>query len=263
MVVLTNMLFKKNKSFIRFYSLEPGVTDLYPIVPSAEIKRQWMREPQETDPNLGDSWSKNCPGIRLMTTAGFTMVAPADFVITPHEDGLYFDWHESVMFAQGDGEKKYVSLHNVQQTEPTLDNPTNTLKTVIKLDTPWRVECSNDILLLQMPFTYNNEPRFTAAHGILDPTYAHVLNVQLYWHELKKETLVKAGTPLVQYIPINRHTLNNIDHIVENADDWDRKREHSFKYSVSSSFLKTDSLKSRLQRVRKILDKYNYKRRLK
>lgn len=257
------MLFKKNKPWIRFYSLEPGVADLYPIKSSNNFKRDWMRSVETTeDPE--QTYSQNCPGIKLMTGAGYTLCAPADFSISTQGDGVSFQWQEPMKFRNEKSEEasSYVNHHNEIQTIPTLDDKSKTLGTVIKLDTPWRFECSDDIMLLQMPFTYNNEKRFTAAHGVIDPKYAHVLNVQLYWHVLDGVTTVEAGTPLVQYIPVKRSWLNTtgIDLLVGDATDSDREMEKRFNYCMSSTFHRRDSLKSRLQRVMNILNKYKHRR---
>ena len=80
----------------------------------------------------------------------------------------------------------------------SIDN----LNSAVKVETPWRVKASEDMLLLQMPVSYNNETRFTAAYGIVDPMYMHAIPIQLFWHVLEGKTLVKAGTPLAQFVPI-------------------------------------------------------------
>jgi hypothetical protein len=256
------MLFKKSKPWIRFYSLEKGVADLYPIKPSSSFRRDWMRTTSTTD-DPEQTYTQNCPGIKLMTGAGYTLCAPADFSIHTNGDGSSFQWQEPTKFShEKDDNPSYVNHHNEVQTIPTLDNKQDTLHTVIKLDTPWRFECSDDIMLLQMPFTYNNESRFVAAHGVIDPRYAHVLNVQLYWKVLNGTTYVEAGTPLVQYIPVQRSWLNasGIDLDVTDATEKDIDVEKRFNYCMSSSFHRKDSLKSRLQRVRNILNKYKHRR---
>ena len=258
------MLFKKPKPWIRFYSLEPGVADLYPIKPSNTFKRTWMQHINKVDDDE-QTYSQNCPGIKLMTGAGYTLCAPADFAISTNGDGVSFQWLESKKFThkkENPNLAVYVNHHNEVQTTPTLDNESTTLKTVVKLDTPWRFECSDDLMLLQMPFTYNNESRFTAAHGVIDPKYAHVLNVQLYWHCLNGRTIVEAGTPLVQYIPVPRELLNTtgIDLEVADANEKDIDMEHRFNFCMTSAFHGHDTLKSRLQRVKTILNKYKHRR---
>ena len=51
------------------------------------------------------------------------------------------------------------------------------------------------------------------------------------------------------------------DFICDEATDYDRKMERSFDYSLRSVIYKFDSLKSRLVRVRKVVDKYRSNRR--
>ena len=118
-------------------------------------------------------------------------------------------------------------------------------------------------MLLQIPVHYTNEKRFTPATGLIDPRYAHVLNVQLFWHVLNGEELVRAGTPLVQYIPVprNAYISSHFNFICDEANEHDRKLERSFNYTLRSVIYKYDSLKSRLVKVRKVIDKYRSNRR--
>jgi len=260
-------LFKKKKPIARFYSLQEGVADLYPIIPTASVKRPWIKLPSNPHPNDGSIATKNCPGIKLMLNAGWVLTAPADFIITTDGDGVNFKYSEAQRFnlEQGSGQDKYIDFHDQNQTERILDDPSKSLKTVVKIHTPWRVELDDDYLLLQVPVHYSNEKRFTPATGLLDPRYAHVLNVQLFWHVLNGEELVKAGTPLIQYIPIPRkaYVSSHFNFICDEATDEDRKMERSFNYTLSSVIYKFDSLKSRLVRVRKVIDKYRSNRRKK
>ena len=34
-------LFKKKKKWIRFYSIQPGVEALQPLIPAGKLKRKW------------------------------------------------------------------------------------------------------------------------------------------------------------------------------------------------------------------------------
>ena len=199
----------KPKSWIRFYSLEPAVADLYPIITAHSLKRSWQQPEIKKSkcPISGMMSSSNCPGITNVANAGYIMTAPADFIISTSGDGFSFAWEVPYMFKFTDGNRGYIEKHDAKQTEPLLDNPDNTLKEIVKVETPWRIKASNDVVLLQLPVTYNNEKRFTPATGIIDPKYAHVLNVQLFWHVMEGEVHIKAGTPLCQYIPLNRKYL--------------------------------------------------------
>ncbi len=250
--------FKKEKPYIRFYSVEPGVVDIFPIVKSSDVKRQFMTEDQVGD-QPGTLSSKNCPGIKKIISVGWIVTAPADFAIQTNGDGVSIEWGEPYKFTKvSDGISGYITWHTRSQTEPLLDDPENTLKTVIKVETPWRVEASDDVLLLILPVTYNNEDRFQAATGILDPKYGHLINIQLFWKVLQGKTTIKAGTPLCQIIPINRRAISttHYDVTIENANDVDKLKEREFNYASNCTFTYSDKLSSRLARTIKILNKY-------
>lgn len=250
--------FKKKKSYIRFYSVYPGVKDLFPPVKALSIVRSFTKNV----PPPGVSPVSKCPGIRKIANTGWIITAPADFIIKTNGDGASFEWAEPMQFGKGlPGTESYVASHDKSQTMPILDDPSDTLHTTIKIETPWRVEASDDMMLLQLPVTYNNESRFTAAHGILDPTQSHVINVQLFWKLLDGETLVRAGTPLAQYIPVKKQDLlySSYDAIIDEPTETDHKREAAYNYAANCVLLEHDQLGSRLQRSYKILNKYKHK----
>ncbi len=247
---------KEKKPKVRFFCLEPGVADAFPIVRSASVKRKWMSDTSQQHVS-----SVNCPGVNKVVSSGWLMLAPADFMITTNGDGIRFDWLEPYRFTKvTPGMDTYISSHTRDQTEIFLDDE-ETLKTVVKIETPWRVEGDDDLLLLQVPVTYNNEDRFQAATGILDLKYAHLMNVQLFWKKLDGSTLVKAGTPLCQYIPISRKALSTsfYDVTIETANDQDLIKEKEFNYASNCVILKHDTLAARLTRTLAVLNKYKQK----
>jgi len=265
MVVLTNTMFNffRKKPIARWYSLERGLEDVWPVIPAASVKRNWRTKSQNPNPEHGSNYTKNCPGMNLLMSAGWVITVPADFKITTNGDGIHFDFLESVRFQNEKAfDATYIGFHDQEQSERILDDPKKNLKTVVKVHTPWRVEIDPDYFLIQMPVHYNNEDRFTPATGILDPSYSHEINVQLFWHVMEGETLIKAGTPLVQYIPIhkNAYMSNQFDFSCVPATEDDRKLERAFDYALRSVFQQTDILKSRLDRVRKVMHKYRSKR---
>jgi hypothetical protein len=265
MVAKTSMIFKKKrKPYIRFYSMEDGVDVIHPVYPATQLKRPWMSCPVDKEySHLGET--RLCPGIRLLTGAGWILPAPADFKIRTNGDGMTWEWASSTVFKNGPSEEGYISSHPPSQAVPVLDNPDKSLASIIKIDTPWRLECSDDILLLQLPVPYNNEPRFTVQPGLIDPEYTHNLNVQLVWNVLDGEEWVKSGTPLVHYIPIPRDFMNtsSFDVVVDSADEIDKKKESAFHYIQRATVPGSghDTLKFRLSKIKKVLNKYNTRRK--
>jgi len=57
------------------------------------------------------------------------------------------------------------------------------------------------------PVHYTGESRFTTATGILDPFISCELNIAMYWHVLQGREILKAGTPILQIIPIPRNLI--------------------------------------------------------
>lgn len=247
--------FSKKKPYIRFYSVYPGVIDLFPIIKSSKLDRKFLDKTLYPVDMLPTS---NCPGLKKISSTGFIIPAPADFEIITNGDGTSVNWREPIVFHKGlPGTESYIATHPPQQTVPLIDQET-TLATTIKIETPWRVDASEDVVFLQLPVMYSDEHRFTAASGILDPLFTHTLNVPVFWKNLNSVTFVKAGTPLCQLIPILRKDLNiaEYDITIENANDNDMQREMAYNYAANCVILEKDLLSSRLHRVSKILKKF-------
>lgn len=246
-------LFKPKKSWLRFYSLEPGLVECYPVLETSKIKRSWM-QPDVKDmrcPFQGSQNSSNCPGIKQISRMGYVMVAPMDFIIITNGDGVSFNYEVPNTFNR---HSNYISDHAPEQVIPLIDSPRDTLKHIVKVETPWRVRASDDIVLLQTHVHWNNESRFQAVTGIFDPRFAMQANVQLMWHVMDsgpEGTLIKAGTPLCQYIPMPRAVLekNWYNTTIDNADQKDWDLEAAFNYSIRAEWMVHDNVQGRIKRA--------------
>jgi hypothetical protein len=80
----------------------------------------------------------------------------------------------------------------------------------------------------------------------------------MFWKQLNGTTLVKAGTPLCQLIPVLRKNLNlnEYDISINNADENDMNRERAYNFAANCIILEKDSLSARLHRASKILKKF-------
>jgi hypothetical protein len=78
---------------------------------------------------------------------------------------------------------------------------------------------------------------------------------------MEGETFVKAGTPLVQYIPMSRKYLNtnNFQTIIDSAGEMEYNLERSFQYANQCNSLRFDSVQSRINRVTEIFKRYRKK----
>jgi hypothetical protein len=249
----------KKQPWVRFYSMEPGVSALFPIYPSKQLNRKYRSWPDE--PNVMST--KTCPGILKLTSTGWIIPAPADFIIKVDNSGISYDWREPWRFKTGpeypSDVARYVSaVHGPNQTVCLLDDPSEVLSSIVKIETPWRVEAADDVVFIMMPVHYNNEDRFFAATGILDSRYGYNLNIQLFWKNQPGETLVRAGTPLCHIIPMKREYLGvgAYDVTIDDADSADWVRERAWVYASNCAIMATDSLSARLNRLSKILKNY-------
>ena len=274
--------FKKKNKWIRFYSLDTGVAALHPIFPAKKLRRKWRSEAlkrehakeekkcpalkakvlwqrlQDMDstgaPDGLWSHAATCPALDGVMDTGYIIPAPADFII--HIDGSgNFEWRSETLFYGG----RYLTAHIPDQTEG-MRNLVNQQKDVldytIKMELPWRVQAHKDIVFIQQNIAYWDEERFSVPTGIVDPQYSYEINCQLFWHITEPgEYLIKAGTPLVQWIPIHRDILNSkgVDVMIETANADDLHNNEVMEYNRRKNFTENTTLSERIKAQADIL----------
>ena len=248
------MFFKKKTPFVRFVNLIPGVEIAHPIIKSNEYTFDWTRSAalhykdklantNYTDYVVGTA---RCPGILGMFKTGFIVTAPIDFTITTDDPG--FEW-SCPQYPSNSGQS-YIDGHSRSQLSAYMPFREDTLSSIIKVNTFWRVTSSSDIVMLQLPIPYPDHNVFTAATGMVDcnENY-HEVNIQLFWHKLHGTHHIKAGTPLCQLIPIPRNFAVNL--LVEKMTDADKYTAQAYEYLVKKDNVK--DLKSFFTNCKKLL----------
>jgi hypothetical protein len=127
---------------------------------------------------------------------GWVLRAWQDFTImTKAEDPDNFSW---LCAANQEG----VGSHGGVKWVDYYDEwKPNTLRNFVKVITGWCVTIPKGYYLLEIPLPHYEEHRFTTIEGFWPSDTGPVeLNPTLYWHVLDGDTLIKAGTPLAQYI---------------------------------------------------------------
>jgi hypothetical protein len=214
------MFSKKNK--IKFYNRIPSIAETYPIIEAKNVKRPWL---EKNGKDLGEfldnvkkcpisklrdvvgnsAFISRCPGIRQFMNTGYIITNPVDFYVETYGDRSRIE--VAAINPPVEGDKFKVSVHPESQMDPYSAMPLNSVKKALKITTGWNMVCPKDYLFLVTSVYYNNEPRFTSPSGILDPLISNQVNVFLYWNVLEGRELVKAGTPIAQYIPIPRNLI--------------------------------------------------------
>ena len=277
-------LFNRKKKWIRFYSMTPGVADLHPVIPASKLKRKWRKEALTSQAHRDEITIKQCPAKKatavwqtLLTKVppvnfwshavtcpalhgvmdnGYILPCPADFVIKLDGTGN-FEWKSTIQF-YGD---RYVSAHIPEQTQGmrnlvSHNQNKDVLDWTIKMETPWRIQAHKDIVFIQIPVAYWEEDRFSIATGIVDPQYSYEVNMQIFWHKTEPgEYIIKAGTPLAQWIPVNRDFLTSkaFDVVIETANKDDLDNNQIMEYNRGKDLFGNTTLGERIETQAEIL----------
>lgn len=209
--------FKKPK--LVFECLIPGVEKVMPIIPAKDVKHAWVRraiEHLKADKNNPEFYMRRelytakCPGIFSLQRHGWVLRTWQDITIETFGDGERVEWASAIDQAKlnprlGD----YIGFHPKHQFFRYMDNwPNNTVKTVIKIESPWRCKVPKGYYLMEMPVAYSDENRFTTLPGYFSHENGFApLNVQLLWHVMEGKALIKAGTPIAQYVLVPKENF--------------------------------------------------------
>lgn len=200
------MGFLKNSKKIEFINEIPGVSTLMPIIESKYIKHSWVNNALNHFSSMRkqSNWESNrlmhtarCPGIFTLQRHGWILRTWQDIVITTNGSEYDLTWRSASNIG-GDA----VGIHPSEQYSNYFEEwPENTLKTVIKINTGWRCNVPKGYYLMEMPVAHSGENRFTTVPGYFSREAGPAsMNVQLLWHVKNGETLIKAGTPISQYV---------------------------------------------------------------
>lgn len=196
---------RRKDPVIEFVNVKPGVAELMPIIPAKEIKRPWVsRALQEfAEVRKNPEWNKSkfmhvsrCPGMFTMHRHGWVLRAWQDITITTTAGDLNnFSW---LCASDQDG----VGHHGQPLWADYYENwKPNTLRNLVKINSGWSVSIPSGYYLVELPLPHFEEHRFTVVEGFWPSDTGPVeLNPTLYWHVLDGSTLIKAGTPISQYI---------------------------------------------------------------
>ena len=277
-------LFNRKKKWIRFYSMQPGIAELHPVFPATKLKRKWRKDALTSQDKRDEItikqcpakkaaavwetlatkippvnfWSHavTCPALHGVMDNGYILPCPADFVIKLDGTGN-FEWKSTIQF-YGD---RYVSAHIPEQTQGmrnlvSHNQNKDVLDWTIKMETPWRIQAHKDIVFIQIPVTYWEEDRFSIATGVVDPQYSYEVNMQIFWHKTEPgEYIIKAGTPLAQWIPVHRDFLTSkaFNVAIETANKDDLDNNEIMEYNRGKDLFGNTTLGERISTQAEIL----------
>ena len=256
------------KKYVRFVNEIPGVEITHPVVPAKQFKHKWMSNLNKDVVSHNNACpvsatkgnTARCPGIIDLHQTGFIVPAPFDFVITTNGSKENFEWlmHIDPAMVNKDIKQPYISLHPKEQLHNYSPPREDSLDVIIKVNTYWKLLSSDDIVFLQMPIPYPDHNIFTACHGIIDSNKYNALNLQLQWHKINGEHLIKAGTPLCQLVPMPKDFA--VDLLVDKITEDDIYASKAYSYVTMHEFTKDTSrwkksVKTIMDKLRKSINR--------
>ena len=226
------MKFLKDRKKIEFFSNDPSVIDNYPIIESKELKLDWVKKIREDFQNQvkknhqklpGWSHLSRCPGIFNLFKYGYVIRLHQDIIIRPR--GKEFEWMTPSKNVQVEGMGKDVI--------DMIAKPPWAADFILKIITGWHVIAPKGLKFIVLPISYPDTFNVTSTAGIFDPSDSTEVNFQLFWNGTDEETVIKAGTPLGQLIPISEKKYQMVQRIMNQRDkEWKIKLDNT----IASSF---------------------------
>ena len=238
---------------IKFFSTLPGVADAYPVIEANQYRPNWVAAARESylkamEEADGDRISHlyRCPGIFDLMQTGYIVKMPWDVIIETRGDGSDFKWTIPTSDLPRLFNSPLVNGHMEADIAQALPNRPNTLRSIVKFNLPWHVVTPPGVKLLIVPLPYPDTFDFEHTTGILDPGFSTEINAQLWWKVILGKVTVRAGTPLMQIIPLSEEKFNLVvDTATEKEIAWVKKKEylHNLSFVMKRGLMKAMYLK--------------------
>ena len=269
---------KENKPKVEFICTMPGVEEVMPIIRASEYKHSWITKavqdmktngsiaaphrrdyeapqlmPGQKNTDNEERHTAKCPALQMVQNTGWIMRLHQDVKIQTIGNG------EDIKFDlpfQAQAQEPVVQKHLTHSFYPFFENwPKDTMQRIIKIVLPWQARIPKGYKLLQThPFMLDDN-RFTTMSGVLDPELgpASVGTIPMYWHcvDDEKEIILKAGTPLAQFILIPKEEPDFTQ--VDLNEDPKFTKEY-----LMNKLLLTGTFTRSYQKVREFWKKYGW-----
>lgn len=205
---------------IEFFSTVPGVVEAFPIVESKYCLPEWISY-AKADYNKREKSELHimrCPGIVELLATGYVIKAWHDFSLTCTEDNITVNMpNRSIHDLLG---KSTIQIQHHNSIAKFFPKRPWSQKDILKINTPWQVFAPKGVKFLMVPMPYSEQMLFESCVGVLDPAVSTELNLQGYWNSSVGTQTIKAGTPLVQLIPL---TDKHYDFIIRDMTPEDER----------------------------------------
>lgn len=226
---------------ITFFTTVDGVQDAYPVINAKDYRPNWVnsardsylkRKQKAEQDNERFTHLYRCPGIFDLMSKGFIVPMMWDVIIETNGDGESFGWSVpsgelSLMHTNGN----IVDGHMAHLIAQSLPKRPGYLKSLVKFNSPWHVVAPPDVkfIIIAVPYPDPEDAIFEQVPGILDPGLSTELNPQGYWKILNGKHTIRAGTPMMQIVPLTDEEFElEVKCAGEKEIAWAKKRNYFF-----------------------------------
>lgn len=202
-----NFFKKKKQPTVTFETEHWFVRKHAPIRPAGEfIPSYWKNIPTFLDRQEhyidSEKTVKSCPAVVDMMRAGYVIPAWCDIELMP-------DTYNNIVMARYSSHQFQHALHSAQQLGPVLEQKFP-IRSVIRLDNPWKIWCAKGYSLMYLPLHYWEERGWEALPGIIDQDKGGLVTpINIMMNTTEKVT-IKQGEPIVQIIPFKREEITAV-----------------------------------------------------
>jgi len=193
---------------IIFFSKVPGLADVAPIINARDYRPAWAvaarngyKEMIKNSEIKDFGHIYQCPGIFDLLNQGFIVPMWHDLILETNGDKKTFRYQYPSDFLQDSMENTPI-VHQHDELATVIPYPDNAMNIVVKFNTPWNVVAPKNLKFLILPLSYPDTYDFASVPGVLDPSVSTEINIQLFWYATNKRVYLKAGTPMMQIIPL-------------------------------------------------------------
>lgn len=200
------VMFDKLKSVVKTSEIEflcrPEFKDIIPEpTPANKHLPDWFKKLPQYSNGLGSNTVKRCPPFLDALTLGWMIPLAADLMFKINDDGSKIGFDSRVSF-------NLVERHTMDQiTSKKSPNPICPVQP-LKFVNYWMIKVPKDYSVLFVSPFNNEETRFTCMPGVVHcDEYNNFIHFPFIFNVRNCEGIIRAGTPLVQAIPIKRDTF--------------------------------------------------------
>jgi hypothetical protein len=186
---------------IEFIAAEDDYQVIPEPYPARKLIPDWYKKlDNKLSKGFESSTIKRCPPFLDIMQMGWIIPLAADVYFKVNEDcsGIEYEWKYH---------KNLVENHGLDQLSGVVKHPSHPVPP-LKFLNYWQIKVKPGWSVCFVPPFNRADPRFECVSGLVDcDKYPEYINFPFIWKEPNFEGILKAGTPLVQVIPVPRKVL--------------------------------------------------------